>query len=211
MSIADTIKSNPRLKKIVHRLIIPKGETRPRLWIKLFVNPWFHVYGKGARVRRYTRKAVHPFNQFQLGDYTTVENFCTLNNGVGNLVIGDNTLVGMGNVLIGPVTIGNNVILAQNIVISGLNHEYKNVNRSIQSQPVTTAPIVIEDDCWIGANAVITAGVTIGRHCVIAAGSVVTKSIPAYSVAVGNPAKVIKQYDETLQDWVKVYPAKISF
>ena len=62
----------------------------------------------------------------------------------------------------------------------------------------------MEDDCWIGANVVITAGVKIGKHCVIAAGSVVTKDIPAFSIAAGNPAKVIKQYHATTAKWEKV-------
>jgi len=64
--------------------------------------------------------------------------------------------------------------------------------------------IIIEDECWIGANAVITAGVTIGKHSVIAAGSVVTKNIPPYSVAVGNPARVIKQYNFETKQWLRV-------
>ena len=99
---------------------------------------------------------------------------------------------------------GNNVILAQNIVVSGLNHEYKDPATPIRFQPVTTASIIIEDDCWIAANAVITAGVTIGKHSVIGAGAVVTRSIPPYSVATGNPAKVIKRYNEGMKEWVKV-------
>jgi len=101
------------------------------------------------------------------------------------------------------VTIGNNVIFAQNIVASGLNHEYKDPNVPINQQNVTTAPIVIEDDCWIAANVVITAGITIGRHCVIAAGAVVTKDVPPFSVAVGNPARVIKRFDASRNEWVK--------
>lgn len=101
------------------------------------------------------------------------------------------------------VTIGNNVILAQNIVASGLNHEYRDVATPIHLQKVTTAPIKIEDDCWIAANVVITAGITIGKHCVIAAGSVVTKDVPPFSVAAGNPAKVIKRYDFNAKEWVK--------
>lgn len=204
MSIAQKIKNNSKLKKVVHRLIIAKGEAKPRLWVKLFVNRWFHTYGKGSKVRRYTRMDVHPFNKFCLGDHSTIENFCTINNGVGDVLIGDRTLIGMGNVLIGPVKVGNDVILAQNIVMSGLNHEYRNVHLPIHAQPVTVAPITIEDECWIGANAVITAGVTVGKHCVIAAGAVVTKDIPPYSVAAGNPARVIKQYDEAMDEWVKV-------
>jgi acetyltransferase-like isoleucine patch superfamily enzyme len=70
-------------------------------------------------------------------------------------------------------------------------------------QKVNTAQITIEDDCWIGANAVITAGVTIGKHAVIAGGAVVTKDIPAFSVAAGNPAKIISVYDAALGEWKK--------
>ena len=82
--------------------------------------------------------------------------------------------------------------LAQGVVVSGLNHNYKDTTYTISKQGVYTSPIIIEDDVWIGANAVITAGVTIGKHCVIGAGSIVTKDIPDYSVAVGNPARIIQ-------------------
>ena len=204
MSIAEKIKSNPKLKAFIHRLIIPKGEAKPRLWVKLFVNRWFHTYGKNCKVRRYTRMDLLPFNNFKLGSNSTIENFCTVNNGVGEVLIGYNTLIGMCNTVIGPVSIGNNVILAQNIVISGLNHEYQDVTKPIHEQPVTTAKITVDDECWIGANAVITAGVTIGKHSVIAAGSVVTKDVPPFSVAVGNPARVIKQYNAEAGAWIKI-------
>lgn len=147
---------------------------------------------------------VVPFNKFELGAHSTIEDFCTVNNGVGDVYIGSNSLIGMGNVIIGPVKVGNNVIFAQNIVASGLNHEYKDPTIPIRDQNVTVAPIIVEDDCWIAANVVITSGVTIGKHCVVAAGSVVTKNIPPYSIAAGNPAKVIKQYDATTKDWVRV-------
>jgi len=204
MSFAEKIKKNPKLKKAVHRLLIPKGEARPRLWVKLFVNRWFHKYGSGSAVRRYTRMDVLPFNRFELGERSTIESFCTINNGVGDVIIGNNTLIGIGNVVIGPVEIGNNVILAQHIVISGLNHEYRDISKPIYEQPVTMAKIIIEDDCWIGANAVITSGVTIGKHSVVAAGSVVTKNVPPFSVAAGNPAKVIRQYNEAYAEWQRV-------
>lgn len=204
MPIAETIKNNPTLKKIVHRLLIPKGEARPRLWVKLFLNRFFHKRGKGSTIRRRTRIDVLPFNIFELGAYATIEDFCTINNGVGAVTIGNNSLIGMGNVLIGPVSVGNNVIFAQNVVASGLNHEYRDPATPISLQPVTVMPIVVEDDCWIAANVVITAGVTIGKHSVIAAGAVVTKNVPPFSIAAGNPAKVIKQYDPTMKDWVKV-------
>ncbi|MCD8739495.1 acyltransferase [Mucilaginibacter roseus] len=204
MSLKDKIKNNPKLKKLVHWMLIPSGEARPRLWVKWFVNPFIHKRGKGSKVRSRTRMDVLPFNQFQLGAGSTIEDFCTVNNGVGDVSIGENSLIGMGNVIIGPVRIGNNVIFAQNIVASGLNHEYRDVNQPIHAQKILVAPIVVEDDCWIAANSVITSGVTIGKHSVVAAGAVVTKDIPPYSVAVGNPARVIKRYDFELNDWVRV-------
>ena len=147
---------------------------------------------------------VLPFNKFSLGEASTIEDFCTINNGVGDVVIGNNTLIGMSNVIIGPVNIGNNVIFAQNIVASGLNHEYRDTDLPISRQKILVSPIVIEDDCWIAANAVITAGVTIGKHSVVAAGAVVTKNIPSYAVAAGNPAKVIKKYDFENKEWIAV-------
>jgi acetyltransferase-like isoleucine patch superfamily enzyme len=202
MSLKDTIKNNPSLKKLVHWLLIPSGEARPRLWVKWFVNPFLHKRGSGSKVRWNTRMDVLPFNNFQLGAGSTIEDFCTINNGVGDVVIGNRTLIGMSNVIIGPVTIGNDVILAQNIVVSGLNHEYRDVSQPIHAQPILTKPVIIEDECWIAANAVITAGVTIGKHSVVAAGAVVTKDVPPYSVAAGNPAKVIKRYDEGTKEWV---------
>jgi acetyltransferase-like isoleucine patch superfamily enzyme len=204
MGIAETIKSNKSLKKFVHYLLIPRGQARPRLWVKYFVNPFFHQRGKNSVIRRRTRIDVLPFNPFSLGEGSTIEDFSTINNGVGAVIIGNNSRIGIGNVVIGPVTVGNNVILAQNIVMSGLNHGYEDINLPIHKQPVSTAPIFIEDDSWIGANAVVTAGVTIGKHCVVAAGAVVTKDIPPFSIAVGNPARVIKQYNKDSGKWEKV-------
>jgi len=203
MSVSSIIKNNPKIKKLVHRLLIPKGEARPRVWVKVFVNPFLHKQHKGSVIRRNTRIDVVPFNKFVLGYKSTIEDFSTINNGVGDVIIGNNSLIGMGNVIIGPVTIGNDVIFAQNIVASGLNHGYKDISVPIRLQDVTTAAITVGDDCWIGANAVLTAGVTIGRHCVVAAGAVVTKDVPPFTIVAGNPAKPIKRFDETLNDWVK--------
>ena len=204
MSIVQTIKSSPSLKKFVHWCLIPKHQARPRLWVKWFVNPFYHQKGKGVTICHRTRMDVLPFQPFSIGNYSTVEDFATVNNGVGPVHIGNNTRIGLGNVIIGPVSIGNNVILAQNIVMSGLNHVYNNINIPIYLQGETTANIIVEDDCWIGANVVITAGVTIGKHSVVAGGAVVTKDIPAYSVAVGNPARIIKQYNHSTQQWEKL-------
>lgn len=204
MSIIERIKANPKLKSLVLRAMMPKNQSRPRLWVKIFLNPFKHTKGKNSRICRFTRMDVMPFNNFVLGNDSTIEDFTTINNGVGDVLIGDRVRIGMSNVLIGPVTIGNDVMLAQNIVLSGLNHGYEDINIVPHKQPVTKKKITLEDEVWIGANSVVVAGVTIGKHSVIAAGSVVTKNIPPYSVAVGNPARVIKQYNPQTGIWEQV-------
>lgn len=204
MGLKEKIKSNERIKKIVHWSILIPKQTRPRLWIKWFVNPFYHKKGKGAIVRPRTRMDVVPWNKFELGEDSTIEDFSAINNGVGNVIIGDRTKIGLSNTIIGPVTIGNDIRLAQNITLSGLNHNYEDVSVPIHVQGVSTSPIVIEDNSWIGANVVVVAGVTIGKHCIVAAGSIVTKDIPPYSVAVGNPARVLKQYNHQTKVWEKV-------
>ena len=204
MGTIEKIKGNPKLKQFVLNLLMPRNQARPRLWVKWFVNPLVHKKGKGARICRHTRIDVVPFNNFVLGTKSTIEDYCTINNGVGDVIIGDRTRVGMNNVVIGPVTIGNDVMLAQNIVMSGLNHGYEDINIIPRKQPVERKKIIIEDEAWICANCVIVAGVTIGKHSVVAAGAIVTKSIPAYSVAVGNPARVIKQYNPVTATWDRV-------
>jgi acetyltransferase-like isoleucine patch superfamily enzyme len=204
MSLSDTIKGNPTIKKIAHWLLMPPGQHKPRLWIKMFVNPFKHKRGKRSIVRFKTRMDVFPYNRFELGERSVIETFSTINNGVGDVLIGDRTIIGMSNVVIGPVIIGNDVMFAQNIIVSGLNHGYQDVSMPPSLQKVEKALITIGDNVWIGANSVITAGVTLGKHVVIGGGSVVTKNIPDYSVAVGNPAKVIKKYNFDTKSWEKV-------
>lgn len=197
-------KSSPALKKFALWLLMPTNQARPRLWVRLFLNPFKHKRGRGSLVRWRTRMDVMPFNKFELGANSTIEDFSTINNGMGDVIIGYGSRVGLGNVVIGPVTIGNNVIIAQNVIMAGMNHGYEDPHIPPRFQPCTTDKIVVEDDVWIGANVVLTAGVTIGKHSVVAAGAVVTKSIPPFSVAVGNPARVIKQYNSDSQAWERV-------
>ncbi|CAM4242968.1 Acetyltransferase (isoleucine patch superfamily) [Pedobacter westerhofensis] len=204
MSLAATIKANPFIKKAALWLLIPVNDFRPRLWIRLFVNPFKHKKGKGSIIRNQTRMDVFPFNKFELGDRSLIESFSTINNGVGDVFIGNKSLVGIGCTVIGPVVIGNNVIMAQNIVVSGLNHGYEIIDIPPCDQKTITSQITISDDVWIGANCVVTAGVTIGKHAVIGAGSIVTKNVPPYSVSVGNPARVVKLYNFENNKWERV-------
>jgi acetyltransferase-like isoleucine patch superfamily enzyme len=204
MSITEKIKANPRLKQMALNAMMPKNQSRPRLWVKWFLNPFVHKKGKNARICSKTRMDVMPFNRFILGDNSTIEDFCTVNNGVGDVLIGDRTRIGLSNVIIGPVVIGNDVMLAQNIVVSGLNHGYEDIHTVPRKQPVIRKQITIEDEVWIGANSVIVAGVTIGKHAVVAAGSIVLKDVPAYAVVGGNPAKIIRQFNHQTEIWERL-------
>lgn len=202
ISLRERIKQNPKLKKPVYTLIMHPVKTRPRWWIRVLSFAYLKR-GKGSVIYRSVRKDLPPFHKFSLGKYSVVEDFSCLNNAVGDIRIGDYTRVGIGNTIIGPARIGNNVNLAQNIIVTGLNHNFRDVSIPIYIQGVSMAEVVIEDDVWIGGNAVILPGVTIGRHSVVAAGSVVSREVPPYSVCAGVPAKVIKRYDFARSEWVK--------
>lgn len=193
---------NPRLKQQVLHLLVHPVKTRPRRWLRL-LQPFYLKRSEGSIIYGNVRKDLVPFNAFQLGAYSVIESFSTINNMVGAVIIGNHSRIGLSNTVIGPVTIGNQVNLAQNIVISGLNHNYRDITQPISKQGVTTIPVTIEDDVWIGANAVILAGITIGKHAVVAAGTVVTCNVPPYSVCAGNPGRIVRQYDFEQKTWIK--------
>jgi acetyltransferase-like isoleucine patch superfamily enzyme len=134
-----------------------------------------------------------PYRRFSLGQKSVIESYSCINNAVGDVVIGDHTRIGLHNTIIGPVTIGSHVNLAQGITVTALNHNFEAPERRIDEQGVSTQQVTIGDDIWIGANAVVLPGVTVGNHCVIAAGAVVTKDVPPHSLVAGVPAKIIKQ------------------
>ena len=125
---------------------------------------------------------------------------------MGDLIIGDYTRIGLGNTIIGPATLGHHVNPAQNVTVTGLNYNYQDADKRIDEQGVSTRPVTIEDDVWVGANAVILPGVTLGKHSVVAAGSVVSRSVPPYSVCAGSPAKAIKQFNPQSKIWEKISP-----
>lgn len=109
------------------------------------------------------------------------------------------------------VRIGNDVLMAGKIYISDNSHGYYKGNDQDSDpniipveRPYLCNSVFIEDNVWVGESVMILPGVTIGRGAIIGANSVVSKNIPAYSIAVGQPAKVIKIYNFDLKKWVKV-------
>jgi len=89
------------------------------------------------------------------------------------------------------VFIGENVMIAPNVVIVAFNHGYENLDIPMSKQNNSEALIIIEDDVWIAANCTISKGVRIGRGAIVAANSFVNIDIPNYSIVGGVPAKVI--------------------
>ncbi len=116
---------------------------------------------------------------------------------------GNDVFIGSGAKFssITSIRIGNKVMFGPNVTIMGGNHNIHEIGRYMadvkNKRPADDLPIVIEDDVWVGADAIILKGVTIKTGSVIGAGSVVTKDVPAYSIVGGIPAKVIKmRFDE---------------
>ena len=190
-SIRQRLKGSPKLKRWLDYLIMNQRDARPRWYLRL-LTPLYQHRGRGSKIYWSARMDTPPYRRFWLGEQSVVESFCCINNAVGDVTIGDHTRIGIHSTIIGPVCIGSHVHLAQGITVTALNHRYDDKKRRIDEQGVSTQPVVISDDVWIGANAVILPGVTIGRHAVVAAGAVVTKDVPDYCMVGGVPAKIIK-------------------
>jgi len=123
------------------------------------------------------------------------------------LEIEDKVTVGSTTMIsaVKSIQIKKNVLISQHCFIGDHNHEYKDTSTPIRYQGLTNiAPIVIDEGAWIGANVTVASGVRIGKNSVIGANSVVTHDIPAFSVAVGLPARVIKKYNPKTKKWERV-------
>lgn len=190
--IRHKLNGNVRLKRLLDWIIMNQVQTRPRWYVRMLA-PLYQHRGRHSKIHASVRMDTPPYRRFSLGQYSVVESGACINNAVGDVIIGDHTRIGLHNTVIGPVTIGNHVNLAQGITVTALNHNFENVELRIDEQGVTTNPVTIADDVWIGANAVVLPGVSIGSHSVVAAGAVVTKDVPAHSLVAGVPAKIIRK------------------
>lgn len=149
-------------------------------------------------------------NQLQVGDQSIIHADINFEEKGGKIYIGDRTYIGRSNlVCYRSITIGDDVIMSWGITI--VDHDSHSLDYDKRQNDVrnwangrkdwshiATAPVVISDKAWIGFNVSILKGVRIGEGAVIGACSVVTRDIPPYSLAVGNPAKVIRSLDRSL-------------
>lgn len=143
------------------------------------------------------------FNPFDEFSYSTIR-------------IGDDVFIGKGACFAAKkgISIGDKVMFGPNVTIRGGDHNTSVVGRFMadvhEKRIEDDAPVVIEDDVWIGTGAIILKGVTVGRGAIIAAGAVVTHKVPRYAIAVGVPARV-RGFRWTVQEIVEhekaLYPA----
>ena len=121
--------------------------------------------------------------------------------------LGNNVEVGNHSTIssLNSVIIKDGVLTGPHVFISDHNHEYHNPYIHIYKQGLMACEgsrVLIGEGTWLGTNVVVVGNVHIGKQCVIGANSVVTKDIPDYCVAIGIPAKVIKEYDFNKEQWI---------
>lgn len=210
-SLKDRIKSNPKLKKFVLSLIFQRKPYGSRvkwyIWLWLIFPRYFQRGVSWA-----SRLDLVPFNKFKIGKYSRVEQGVVINNGMGDVIIHDEVHTGIGCVIIGPVTMHKHVGLSQYVRILGMHHG-SDADSPHHYQRAWKAPVILEEDAFIGTGTVIMGKkngepLVLGRYCRVGANSVVTTDIPPYSVAVGNPAKVVRVWDFEKKCWKKPDDAK---
>lgn len=166
------------------------------------MHPWHLELGRCVKIEDYAEVHCLARRGVRLGSGVTVGRGASIRpssyygHDLGEgLTVGDGSAIGPYSWIgaSGFVEIGRDVLLGPRVVILPENHVFADETRTIKSQGVEREGIVIEDDCWLGANATILAGVRVGRGSVVAAGAVVNRDVPPYSIVAGVPARVLKQ------------------
>ena len=209
-SLKERIKNNPKLKKFILSLIFRRKPHGSR--VKWYVWLWLifpRYFNRG--ISWSSSLDLSPFNKFKIGKYSRVEQGVVINNGMGDVIIHDEVHTGIGCIIIGPVTMHKHVGLSQYVRVLGMHHG-SDADSPHHYQKAWKAPVILEEDAFIGTGTVIMGKkngepLVLGRYCRVGANSVVTTDIPAYSVAVGNPAKVVRVWDFENRKWVKPYAA----
>lgn len=169
----------------------------------------FNHFGKNSNIKKpyYQLSGV---NRIKIGDNVTIMKNCRLavyGEGLNECIsIGNDCYIGFGFSVLadakGKVDIGNQVLIASNVLITNEGH---GINPELEipymEQNLLCKDVKIDEGCWIGEKVCILPGVHIGKKSIIGAGAIVTKSIPDYSIAVGNPARVIKCYNFDKKKW----------
>ncbi len=125
---------------------------------------------------------------------------------IPNLRIEDGVFIGAGTIIAAAkfIHIEKNVLIGPYCFIGDHDHEYRNISIPIRDQGYKNVKnIVIGEGSWVAAGVTVCSGVTIGKNSLVGANSVVTTDIPSFSLAVGNPAKVVKKFNKATNKWKK--------
>ncbi|MGD9998046.1 MAG: DapH/DapD/GlmU-related protein [Ilumatobacteraceae bacterium] len=172
----------------------------------------FGRFGRGSIIC-FPANTIFNEHYIQIGEDTMIGPGVTLSAGMvpgqqclSNPVvrIGDRCLIGKGSGIVGhfSIEIGDDVWTGHHVYITDQNHGYEDVNLPISRQTMPERAVSIGDGSWLGHGTVVLPGARIGRHVAVGANSVVRGELPDYSVAVGNPARVIRRYVEGT-GWVR--------
>ena len=161
------------------------------------MGPGIHVNGK-VTIAQHVRLRATDGGTIFLSNGLAIDRFADITAKHGRLEIGARSYIGQYSVICvrDSITIGSDCLFAEHISIRDQDHQFGSKLITAQAG-YRTASITIGNNVWIGAKATVTKGVTIGDNAVIGANSVVTRDIPANSVAVGVPARVIHMIGET--------------
>jgi acetyltransferase-like isoleucine patch superfamily enzyme len=124
-----------------------------------------------------------------------------------NMRIGKCVLIGRRGVIntSGFLEIGNYCIFGPNVYVGDADHIYTNIYVPILTAGATeNRSAVIEENCWLAMNSVVSGNLVVGRGSVVGANTVVNKSVPPFSVVVGNPSKIVKMFDPLENQWVSI-------
>jgi maltose O-acetyltransferase len=146
------------------------------------------LFGVPGMLRRWACRRIFD----EMGHRVNVEAGARFGMGKG-IAIGDYSGIGVNAEVNGPVRIGRDVMMGPDVIIYTHNHEFARIDRPMRLQGASgKRAVIIDDDVWIGARAIILPGVRIGQGAIVGAGAIVTRDVPPLAIVAGNPARLIR-------------------
>lgn len=199
ITILRSVKTNLRHSYWGHRLGLLGSQADIQSGVH-FEYPERIKIGDQCRISRHAllRANTETETAIRLGSGVSVKENTLINTNQGEVVIGDDCWLGPYSLIYGNggVVIGNHVMIASHCVINTVSHHADRIDIPMSKQGIHSAPVIIEDDVWIGIGAVILQGIRLGQGCIVGAGAVVTRDVEPGTVVAGIPARAIRQRGE---------------